>query len=240
MQRTELEPGVFVTLTRAFVQEPQASDVLARLIEEIGWEQGVVRFFGKLVPEPRLSAWFGERDYTYSGRTVKSAPFTPTLASLVQRVEASADAKFNAVLVNRYRDGRDSMGFHSDDEPELGHHPVIASLSLRSRSPVRAREEGRSARSRVVALHGRARPRRPLRHGRRVSRALSARGAQTGSRRGRAHQPHLSSDSRALRLIVAEGARRSASPAQNGTQVPVRRAARRVRGTRVGEERCCR
>jgi alkylated DNA repair dioxygenase AlkB len=130
MQRTELEPGVFVTLTRAFVPEPEASDALARLIEEIGWEQGFVRFFGKLVPEPRLSAWFGDRDYTYSGRTVKSAPFTPTLASLLRRVEASSGATFNAVLVNRYRDGRDSMGFHSDDEPELGHEPVIASLSF--------------------------------------------------------------------------------------------------------------
>ena len=154
MQRTELEPGVFVTLTRAFVPEPEASDVLARLIEEIGWEQGSVRFFGKLVPEPRLSAWFGDRDYTYSGRTVKSAPFTPTLASLLSRVEASADAKFNAVLVNRYRDGRDSMGFHSDDEAELGRHPVIASLSFgvarrfvleKKKGGVRARASSRFA-----------------------------------------------------------------------------------------------
>ncbi len=130
MPRTEIEPGVFVTLTRAFVPEPEASDALARLIGEIGWAQGSIRLFGKLVPEPRLSAWFGDRDYTYSGRTVKSAPFTPTLASLLRLVEASADAKFNAVLVNRYRDGRDSMGFHSDDEPELGPQPVIASLSF--------------------------------------------------------------------------------------------------------------
>ncbi len=130
MQRTELEPGVFVTLVKAFVPEPEASDVLGRLNGEVTWEQGSVRFFGKLVPEPRLSAWFGDRDYTYSGRTVKRAPFTPTIASLAERVRAIAEVEFNAVLVNRYRDGRDSMGFHSDDEPELGVEPVIASLSF--------------------------------------------------------------------------------------------------------------
>lgn len=130
MERRELEPGVFVTLSRAFVPEPEASAIYSRLIDEVTWEQGHVRFFGKLVPEPRLSAWFGERDYTYSGRTVKRAPFPPTVASLLRRVEATTKAEFNAVLVNRYRDGRDSMGFHSDDEPELGRHPLIASLSF--------------------------------------------------------------------------------------------------------------
>jgi alkylated DNA repair dioxygenase AlkB len=148
MQRTELEPGVFVTLVRAFVPSPEASDVLARLIDEVEWEQGFVRFFGKLVPEPRLSAWFGDRDYTYSGRTVKRAPLTPTIASLLPRVEAIASTEFNAVLVNRYRDGRDSMGFHSDDEPELGRHPVIASLSFgTARRFVLEKKGGKVARS---------------------------------------------------------------------------------------------
>jgi alkylated DNA repair dioxygenase AlkB len=130
MERHELEPGVFLTLSRAFVSEPEASAIHERLIDEVAWEQGRVRFFGKLVAEPRLSAWFGERDYTYSGRTVKRAPFPPTIASLLRRVEAATNATFNAVLVNRYRDGRDGMGFHSDDEPELGPRPLIASLSF--------------------------------------------------------------------------------------------------------------
>lgn len=130
MQQTELEPGVVVTLVRGFIPSAEADDIFARLIDEVPWQKGYVRFFGKLVPEPRLSAWFGEHDYTYSGRTVKAAPFTPTLAKLLPSVEAVSSATFNSVLVNRYRSGKDSMGFHSDDEPELGPRPVIASLSF--------------------------------------------------------------------------------------------------------------
>jgi alkylated DNA repair dioxygenase AlkB len=75
-------------------------------------------------------AWCGERDYTYSGHTHKAAPLTPALQQLWPQVEQAAAARFNTVLLNYYRTGQDSMGWHADDEPELGRNPVIASLSL--------------------------------------------------------------------------------------------------------------
>jgi alkylated DNA repair dioxygenase AlkB len=87
---------------------------------------------GGRVPLPRLTAWQGERDavYVYSGiRNVPSA-WTPAVAELKAAVETTCDAQFNSVLLNRYRGGTDSMGWHADREPELGPRPVIASVSL--------------------------------------------------------------------------------------------------------------
>jgi alkylated DNA repair dioxygenase AlkB len=88
--------------------------------------------FGKEVPQPRLTAWYGDpaAQYTYSGLTWEPRPWTPTLLDLRRRLEAATDARFNSVLLNYYRDGRDSMGWHADNEPELGAAPAIASLSL--------------------------------------------------------------------------------------------------------------
>lgn len=100
------------------------------LRETLAWQQGSVRFFGREVPEPRLTAWFGDRAYTYSGRTLPVTSWPDVLRDLRARVEHAAGQPLNTILLNRYRDGRDSMGFHSDDEPELGPEPVVASVSL--------------------------------------------------------------------------------------------------------------
>jgi alkylated DNA repair dioxygenase AlkB len=79
-----------------------------------------------------LTAWFGDPEarYTYSGLSLEPMPWTDLLADIRSRVEALAGASFNSVLLNYYRDHRDSMGMHSDDEPELGRNPTIASVSL--------------------------------------------------------------------------------------------------------------
>ena len=98
--------------------------------EQIPWTQGTTVLFGEERHEPRLTAWFGESDYTYSGRTMRAAAWPACLAALRPLVDRAAGCSFNAVLLNLYRDGRDSMGMHSDDEPELGRDPVVASLSL--------------------------------------------------------------------------------------------------------------
>jgi alkylated DNA repair dioxygenase AlkB len=130
MQRIELRHGARVLYAPGFVPRAEAERVFTKLLGEIAWEQGAVKFFGKLVHEPRLSAWIGDHDYTYSGRTVTRSAWTPLLLDLKERVERAAGAGFNAVLVNRYRSGRDSMGLHADDEPELGENPIVASLSF--------------------------------------------------------------------------------------------------------------
>jgi len=108
------------------------ADCMARLVAEADWRQDAIRLYGRELLQPRLHAWYGEPEavYTYSGLRNVPLPWTPLLAELRDIVEGAAAARFNSVLLNLYRDGRDSMGMHSDNEPELGPQPVIASLSL--------------------------------------------------------------------------------------------------------------
>jgi alkylated DNA repair dioxygenase AlkB len=106
--------------------------ILNQMIAEIPWRQENILVWGKIHPQPRLTAWYGDRGaaYTYSGITLNPMPWSDLLLDIKGRVETASAASFNSVLVNYYRDNRDSMGFHSDDEPELGVRPTIASLSL--------------------------------------------------------------------------------------------------------------
>ena len=85
-------------------------------------------------PFPRLTAWYADAGltYRYSGVTHHALEWTPTLQEIRRDAEATAHASFNSVLLNFYRDGQDSIGYHADDEPELGVNPVIASISLGS------------------------------------------------------------------------------------------------------------
>lgn len=109
-----------------------ACDILARLIAEIPWRQESISLFGRTHMQPRLVCWMGDPGcaYRYSGRTWTPRPWHPLVMELRDRVEAATGERFNSVLLNLYRDGNDGMGFHADDEPELGPAPVIASLSL--------------------------------------------------------------------------------------------------------------
>ncbi|MEM6343248.1 MAG: alpha-ketoglutarate-dependent dioxygenase AlkB [Bacteroidota bacterium] len=102
------------------------------LIEHVAWRQEPIKIFGKEVMQPRLTAWYGDPGtaYSYSGIVMEPLPWTEPLAEIKKRIEDFAGAPFNSVLLNYYRDGQDSMGWHSDNEPELGPNPVIASLSL--------------------------------------------------------------------------------------------------------------
>lgn len=108
----------------------QAEELLDGLIETTSWRQEQITVYGKPYLQPRLSAWFGDSSYRYSGITLQPGSWTPTLLGIRHHVEALAAQEFNSVLLNYYRDGNDSMGMHSDDERELGSEPVIASLSL--------------------------------------------------------------------------------------------------------------
>lgn len=105
-------------------------EALARLIAETAWRAESITLWGKRHLQPRLTAWHGEAGYTYSGLALEPLPFTPLQLEIKAAVEAASGRQFNSVLLNYYRDGRDSMGMHSDDEPELGRNPVIASVSF--------------------------------------------------------------------------------------------------------------
>jgi len=105
------------------------AEILARLIDETPWRADTVVVYGKRYLQPRLTAWYGEASYTYSGLTLQALPLSPLLEQLRTAVEQATGRRYKSVLLNYYRDGADSMGMHSDDEPELGPQPVIASLS---------------------------------------------------------------------------------------------------------------
>lgn len=105
-------------------------EVMRRLLAETAWKAETIFLFGREVAQPRLSAWHGDARYTYSGRTFDPLPFTPLQLAIKQAVESASGRRFNSVLLNYYRNEQDSMGFHSDDEPELGPQPAIASVSF--------------------------------------------------------------------------------------------------------------
>ena len=140
-----------------FFSESEADAAFAALVDEISWRQHTIQLFGREVREPRLTSWHGDPGtrYRYSNRTRVPKPWTPALETVHQAVSDRAGVRFNSVLVNRYRDGQDSMGWHSDDEPELGEAPVIASVSLGAERRFLLRE--RTSRRKVTEV--------TLRHG---------------------------------------------------------------------------
>ena len=105
---------------------------LRELIDATPWSQPEVRIYGRRMPVPRLVAWYGDAGvaYRYSGLLHDPLPWTPLLQDIRERLQKETGQRFNGVLLNLYRDGRDAMGWHSDDEPELGGCPTVASLSL--------------------------------------------------------------------------------------------------------------
>jgi alkylated DNA repair dioxygenase AlkB len=115
-----------------FLNPEHADAYFDLLIKEVDWEEEEIRIFGKTHKVPRLVAWHGDAgiSYRYSGTEHKAKGWTETLLTLRDTIAAVSQSQYNSVLLNYYRDGQDSMGWHSDDEAELGSEPVIASLSL--------------------------------------------------------------------------------------------------------------
>jgi alkylated DNA repair dioxygenase AlkB len=130
VRRWDLADGGLLQLYEGWLAPDEAARTFERLFAELDWKQRAIRIMGREVLQPRLTAWYGDAPYTYSGVTLEPLPWTPLLADLRDRVVAATGERFNTVLCNLYRTGADSMGFHADDEKELGPRPVIASLSL--------------------------------------------------------------------------------------------------------------
>lgn len=125
-------PNAQLTFEPQFYGMQQAQQLFDLLHQELAWRQDEIFVYGRQVAIPRLQAWYGDRqqDYTYSGLTLQALPWTPTLVQIKQAVECYTGYRFNTCLANLYRDGNDSVSWHSDDEAELGINPVIASVSL--------------------------------------------------------------------------------------------------------------
>ena len=125
-------PDLEVRYVPSFLDPPRAQMVMERLLTETSFQQYERTLFGVTRPTPREEAWIGDPTcrYGYSGVVLQPSPWTPLLQELRDELSRSVDATFNSVLVNHYRTGSDSMGWHADDEASLGSSPVIASLSL--------------------------------------------------------------------------------------------------------------
>ena len=130
MARIALAADSWLDFEPDWLSAGEAERALAAVRAEVTWAEREIVLYGKRIMQPRLVGWAGEVAYRYSGQTLEPRPFTNTVRALTDRVNEFAGARFNHVLLNRYRDGRDNMGMHADDEPELGPEPVVATLSL--------------------------------------------------------------------------------------------------------------
>ena len=127
----EIDDGAFLHV-QEFITKQESDIYFTVLKNKIAWQQEKMKMYGKELPFPRLTAWYGDagRTYSFSGLTLKPKPWTDSLRELKNRVEVKTDSTFNSVLLNRYRDGNDSISWHQDDEKDLGKDPVIASLNF--------------------------------------------------------------------------------------------------------------
>jgi alkylated DNA repair dioxygenase AlkB len=148
--------GAQLRIAPAFLPAAEADALFEALITRIPWEQHRIRLFGREHAAPRLSCWIGDpgASYTYSRTRFEPRPWPPLLVDLRDQVSAASGARFNSVLANLYRDGNDGMGWHADDEPELGPEPVIASLSLGAVRRFALRERGGARRLGLDLPHG--------------------------------------------------------------------------------------
>jgi alkylated DNA repair dioxygenase AlkB len=115
-----------------FFDKKEADAIFAQLTNDIPWQQDDIRVFGKIHPQPRLTALFGNegKPYSYSNIKMQPHPWNPLLQKIKSLVESVSDTNFTTVLLNQYRDGKDSNGWHADNEKELGTNPIIASVSF--------------------------------------------------------------------------------------------------------------
>ncbi len=148
--------GGELVLLDPWLADAEATAMERAILAEITPRQESIVLFGRQVLQPRLSLWMGDAAYRYSGRRFEPEPWTPAVRELRQRVEERAGCRFNSVLVNLYRDGRDAMGMHADDEPELGPRPVIASVSFGAarRFVMKPKRANDMARRELLLRHG--------------------------------------------------------------------------------------
>lgn len=125
-------PDGDVLLYRTLFDEKESNQLLNELYNNTNWKQESIKLYGKLVPIPRQTAWYGDsgKSYTYSKIAMTPEPWTTTLLVIKSKIEVLSGVQFNSVLLNLYRNGSDSVAWHSDDESELGENPVIGSVSF--------------------------------------------------------------------------------------------------------------
>jgi alkylated DNA repair dioxygenase AlkB len=134
----------------------EADALFKCLMAEIQWQQEKIKLYGQVHDLPRLTAWYGDpgKTYTYSGIAVRSLAWIDPLLEIKEKIEAVSGVAFNSVLLNRYRNGSDSVSWHADDERELGMNPVIGSVNFGEARPFQLKHKSKAEKAKLVLDHG--------------------------------------------------------------------------------------
>lgn len=130
-ERCQIKNGEYLHISN-FFDKSTSDNYLQMLLDSIDWKQEKMNMYGKELLFPRLTAWYGDNDkpYSFSGITLKPKQWTKELIEIKSKIETKTDVSFNSVLLNRYRNGNDSISWHTDAEKELGKNPIIASVNF--------------------------------------------------------------------------------------------------------------
>ena len=153
-QLITLGPTASLQYVPDFINSATSRSLIEKWTGELDWVQSEITLFGRKVAIPRLNAWYGDQPYSYSGTKFDAKPFTRELRDIQQKIQDYSGLQFNSVLINWYRDGHDSMGWHSDDEASLGVNPQIASISLGERRKFVLREKKDRTNKHTIMLDG--------------------------------------------------------------------------------------
>jgi len=158
MDSIAFPPAGWAKLVPEFLSASKADALLGAFSSQLDWGQQAIRMFGRQVMQPRLTTFYGEAGvcYRYSGLSFQARPWSGALEELATRVSEASGQKFNSVLCNLYRGGEDSMGWHADDEAELGQNPTIASISLGAtrRFDFKPKKTGEGEKNGIWLTHG--------------------------------------------------------------------------------------
>lgn len=151
----KINGGEYIYLPN-FLNLVKANNFMSSFIEEIDWNQEGMMMYGKYVKFPRLTAWYGENDkpYSFSGITLQPKSWNNELLEIKKLIEPIAKTSFNSVLLNRYRDGSDSISWHTDAEKELGRNPIIASINFGAERVFQLRHMKTQERIDILLKHG--------------------------------------------------------------------------------------
>jgi alkylated DNA repair dioxygenase AlkB len=151
----QIQNGEYVYIPD-FYHRKKADEFLQAFIDKIKWNQESMNMYGKQVLFPRLTSWYGENDkpYSFSGITLQPHPWSTELLEIKQAIEPLCKVSFNSVLLNRYRDGNDSISWHTDAEKELGKNPVIASVNFGAERVFQLRHMETNERIDILLKHG--------------------------------------------------------------------------------------
>lgn len=154
-EEVKIQNGEYIYIPRLF-ERKEADNYLELLMNNIEWRQESMNMYGKEVKFPRLTAWYGDNDkpYTFSGITLNPKQWTKELLEIKDKIEPICEVDFNSVLLNMYRDGNDSISWHTDAEKELGVNPLIASVNFGAERVFQLRHMETKERLNISLEHG--------------------------------------------------------------------------------------